>query len=201
MNYQKIITDLEHHASEASEFLASYPDPDEMESEKAAHRAMVCAVHALRELTQERAAHLEATMLTRSSRLYLSGPMTGLPQQNYPAFHAAAASLRRAGYRVVNPAELHPHSRLRRWQATMTAWLTRTPAPALPTWGEYMRAALVGLLSCEAIVLLPGWEHSRGARCEVSLAAELGMRRCTIAEALSANKQVSNAPQSVPPTH
>ena len=126
-------------------------------------------------------------MLTRSSRLYLSGPMTGLPQQNYPAFHAAAASLRRAGYRVVNPAELHPHSRLRRWQATMTAWLTRTPAPALPTWEEYMRAALVGLLSCEAIVLLPGWEHSRGARCEVSLAAELGMRRCTIAEALSAN--------------
>lgn len=126
-------------------------------------------------------------MLTRSSRLYLSGPMTGLPQQNYPAFHAAAASLRLAGYRVVNPAELHPHSRLRRWLATMTAWLTRTPAPALPTWGEYMRAALVGLLGCEAIVLLPGWEHSRGARCEVSLAAELGMRRCTIAEALSAN--------------
>ena len=135
-------------------------------------------------------------MLTRSSRLYLSGPMTGLPQQNYPAFHAAAASLRRAGYRVVNPAELHPHSRLRRWQATMTAWLTRTPAPALPTWGEYMRAALVGLLRCEAIVLLPGWEHSRGARCEVSLAAELGMRRCTIAEALSANKQVSNGHQN-----
>ena len=66
MNYQKIITDLEHHASEAAEFLASYPDPDEMESEKAAHRAMVCAVHALRELTQERAAHLEAMQYTVS---------------------------------------------------------------------------------------------------------------------------------------
>ena len=56
MNYQKIITDLEHHASEAAEFLASYPDHDEMESEKAAHRAMVCAVHALKTLMQERAA-------------------------------------------------------------------------------------------------------------------------------------------------
>lgn len=66
MNYKKIITDLEHHASEAAEFLASYPDTDEMESEKAAHRAMVCAVHALRELTQERAAHLEAMQYTVS---------------------------------------------------------------------------------------------------------------------------------------
>ena len=65
MNYQKIITDLEHHARESAEFLASYPDPDEMESEKAAHRAMVCAVHALRELTQERAAH-DAMHETRS---------------------------------------------------------------------------------------------------------------------------------------
>ena len=66
MNYQKVIEELEHHASEAAEFLASYPDPDEMESEKAAHRAMVCAVHALRELTQERAAHLEAMQYTVS---------------------------------------------------------------------------------------------------------------------------------------
>ena len=66
MNYPKVIEELEHHASEAAEFLASYPDPDEMESEKAAHRAMVCAVHALRELTQERAAHLEAMQYTVS---------------------------------------------------------------------------------------------------------------------------------------
>ena len=66
MNYQKVIEELEHHASEAAEFLASYPDPDEMESEKAALRAMVCAVHALRKLIQERAAHLEAMQYTVS---------------------------------------------------------------------------------------------------------------------------------------
>ena len=132
-------------------------------------------------------------MLTRSSRLYLSGPMTGLPEYNYPAFHKAARALRRAGYRVVNPAELHPHSRLRRWLAAMKARLNLAPSPQFPTWGEYMRAALVGLLGCEAIVLLPGWEHSRGARCEVSLAAELGMRRCTTEEALTANTEGSRA--------
>ena len=129
-------------------------------------------------------------MLTRSSRLYLSGPMTGLPENNYPAFHEAARTLRAEGHKVVNPAEIHPHGRLRRLRHRVlrTLRLVRGQPPA-PTWEEYMRAALVGLLSCEAIVLLPGWEHSRGARCEVSLAAELGMRRCTIAEALSANNR------------
>jgi hypothetical protein len=53
MNYQKVITDLEHHARQAAEFLAGFPDGDEMESEKAAHRSMVCAVHALKKLTDK----------------------------------------------------------------------------------------------------------------------------------------------------
>lgn len=66
MNYEKVIEDLEHHARESADFLAGFPDADEMESEKAAHRAMVSAVHALRKLTQERAAHLEAMQYTVS---------------------------------------------------------------------------------------------------------------------------------------
>ena len=38
-------------------------------------------------------------------RIYLAGPMTGLPEFNYPAFHAEAARLRQLGYHVENPAE------------------------------------------------------------------------------------------------
>ncbi|MCY1527250.1 hypothetical protein D9M68_623110 [compost metagenome] len=38
-------------------------------------------------------------------RIYLAGPMTGLPEFNYPAFHAEAARLRALGYQVENPAE------------------------------------------------------------------------------------------------
>lgn len=37
-------------------------------------------------------------------RLYLSGPMTGKPALNFPAFHAEAARLLALGYEVVNPA-------------------------------------------------------------------------------------------------
>ena len=36
--------------------------------------------------------------------IYLSGPMTGYPDYNYPAFNLAAAALRAYGHRVYNPA-------------------------------------------------------------------------------------------------
>lgn len=89
------------------------------------------------------------------SRIYLAGPMTGLPDFNYPAFNAAAKRLRALGHEVLNPAE--------------------NPAPPCGTWEGYMRMALRQLVECERIVLLPGWSESRGALIERSLAQALGM--------------------------
>lgn len=37
--------------------------------------------------------------------LYIAGPMSGLPDHNYPAFHDAASVLTKAGYSILNPAE------------------------------------------------------------------------------------------------
>ncbi len=54
MNYQKVITDLQHHAHQEAEFLASFPDPDESPDEKAMHKAMVVAVAAIKKLLAER---------------------------------------------------------------------------------------------------------------------------------------------------
>jgi len=38
-------------------------------------------------------------------RIYIAGPMTGLPEFNYPAFNAAAEYLRSLGHHVENPAD------------------------------------------------------------------------------------------------
>lgn len=91
-------------------------------------------------------------------RLYISGPMTGHPEYNYPAFHAAARRLRGLGHQVENPAE----------------GAVRNP-PACGTWEGYMRNALGQMLTCDAIVRLPGWQKSRGARIEIVLGKILGM--------------------------
>lgn len=90
------------------------------------------------------------------SRTYISGPMTGLPAFNFPAFHAKAAELRALGLDVVNPAE-------------------HDEAPDLP-WAAYLRKDIRLLMDCDAIHLLPGWSRSRGARLEHHIARELGFR-------------------------
>ena len=52
------------------------------------------------------------------NRLYLAGPMTGIEDLNFPAFHAEAARLRALGYTVINPAEINADPNAG-WQACM----------------------------------------------------------------------------------
>lgn len=96
--------------------------------------------------------------------VYIAGPCTGYPELNYPAFHAAAGALRAQGWDVLNPAE--------------------NPAPPCGSWAGYMRMALVQVTRAHCVVMLPGWEHSRGARLEYQVATELGLRVQTLAQAL-----------------
>ena len=91
----------------------------------------------------------------QTKRLYLSGPMTGHPELNFPAFHAEASRLRALGYEVANPAEINPDPRA--------------------TWHACMRADLKALLDCDALVLLLGWEQSAGAHLEMHVAHRVGM--------------------------
>lgn len=88
-------------------------------------------------------------------RIYIAGPMTGLPDNNYPAFDKAAARLRALGHEVLNPAE--------------------NPVPACGTWAGYMRMALAQLVQCECVVLLPDWSESKGALAERYVAGLLEM--------------------------
>lgn len=107
-------------------------------------------------------------------RVYIAGPMTGIPQFNYPAFIEAAGNLRAWGYEVFSPAEMDDPA------TAAAAMASKDGAPGSgsangETWGDFL-ARDVKLLAddgIEAVVVLPGWHQSRGARLETFVAHAL----------------------------
>lgn len=87
-------------------------------------------------------------------RIYLSGPMSGLPGLNFTTFHSMTASLRAGGHTFTNPAELNPDG---------------------GAWNDCMRRDIVALMECNTVATLPGWENSKGACLEVLIVDRLGM--------------------------
>jgi hypothetical protein len=92
---------------------------------------------------------------------YLSGPMTGKPQYNYPMFKTVSERLRKFGLKVVSPHEIPPPS------GTFTDE---------ELWQYYMDRCWEQMDQCHALVQLPGWVHSRGARAEFQRAIDSGWK-------------------------
>lgn len=89
-------------------------------------------------------------------KIYLSGPMRGYPDLNYPEFHRVAALLRAEGHIVYNPAEFEHHGDF----------------PIREAFAEYL-AFICN--RADTIVMLPGWEKSQGAMAEYMAAVNCGI--------------------------
>jgi hypothetical protein len=94
---------------------------------------------------------------------YLAGPMSGLPQFNFPAFYAGATDLRGRGYEIVSPAELDDEQT----KADAMASANGNPQDAKRTWADFLaRDVKIVADQVQGIVFLPDWHKSRGARLE-----------------------------------
>ncbi len=83
--------------------------------------------------------------------LYIAGPMTGIPEFNFPAFETAETALTEAGYEVLNP--------------------TRHGSGDLDKqWIDYLIPCLRDVMAADGVALLDGWSESKGARVEQKLA-------------------------------
>jgi len=105
-------------------------------------------------------------------QVYLSGPMRGFPEFNFPAFRDATDLLEARGFLVYSPAE---------------ADLVRGFNPSgmegtqeeLDEYGFNFEQVLAEdltwvCLHADMVVVLDGWENSTGAFAEVAAAAALG---------------------------
>ena len=83
-------------------------------------------------------------------RVYLAGPMTGLPHNNTPAFEQAYDYLERRGLEVVLPPGMSTSDDV--------------------SYRDVLPKDIVAMATCDAVVLLPGYEQSRGVGLEVHAA-------------------------------
>jgi hypothetical protein len=88
--------------------------------------------------------------------LYISGKISGrqLGEAQHH-FFTHQKLIEKKGYRVINPFDLHEHEN--------------------KTWEEFMRVDVKALCDCDGIIMLNGWEDSRGAKLELLIAKELGL--------------------------
>lgn len=105
-------------------------------------------------------------MTQKIKTVYVSGPMTGVPYFNFPAFDRAAKRLRKRGFIVFSPAE-----------TDREAGILPDPKgdPIPPELYEQLLAADIELVrQVDAVFVLPHWTGSYGARAEVREALRLG---------------------------
>lgn len=94
------------------------------------------------------------------TRVYLAGPMRGLPSFNFPAFDEATSTLREQGFEVWSPAERDREEGF------------DPDRDEAKTLAYYMAFDLKAVCESDAIVVLPGWQRSKGATLELHVARE-----------------------------
>lgn len=122
-------------------------------------------------------------------KVYVAGPMRGIPEFNFPEFATATTILREHGHEVISPAEHDLENGFDPAGMTGVEDLT----------GLFdLRAALAWDLqqvsTCDGVFLLPGWEKSSGARAEIACAAALGLLARTYDQEWQPAADVLSAP-------
>lgn len=106
--------------------------------------------------------HTDSVNVDLGLKHYISGPMTGYPEFNYPFFRLIKGGLEAAGFEVLSPSDVDGGV---------------PPEGYSPeaSYKWYLYQSLELLREAEAIIMLPGWWQSKGARIELDIAMAAGM--------------------------
>ena len=108
-------------------------------------------------------------------RVYISGPMSGIPNENRAAFDDAEQKMLKRfawvdSFSIINPVQIGNALKDRFMYMYSSSGKTEKPG-----WCDYMREDIPALCSCHAVLMLPGWQESDGAQIERYIATKLKM--------------------------
>jgi len=102
----------------------------------------------------------KAAMPISNQVVYISGPVTGIPNNNEDTFLAAERLLLSLGCRIFNPQHIEKPI---------------DPITDETLWQYYMHFCVQALPEVDAIFMLPDWQNSKGAVWEHRIAQMLGL--------------------------
>lgn len=107
--------------------------------------------------------------------VYISGPITGVEDDNAPVFDFIEKKIKEVfqdelNLEVINPIRLGKS--VRASFEDLSKVLKKTIEPK---WEDYMRRCIAGLSNCTHILFLDGWENSKGAKLELQIAIALNI--------------------------
>jgi hypothetical protein len=100
-------------------------------------------------------------------RIYIAGPMSGIPGYNFAAFDAARDRINAAGHVAVSPADMDRE----RWPG----WDPASGPPPDLDREVIIKQDLNAIDQCGAIYMLQGWERSLGAQVEYAYGIYKGL--------------------------
>lgn len=106
-------------------------------------------------------------MTSDKKTIYIAGPMRGYPQFNFDAFHEADIVLKGRGWNTINPAQLDIDEGFNPCVPQET--LTKKDLE------DFIVRDIHMVLSADAVVLLEGWEKSKGVAVEIAIANYSGI--------------------------
>ena len=100
----------------------------------------------------------------KPKKVFLSGPMTGYPGYNFQRFNLAEKQLADAGIECVNPVHICKKYKEEHVLANKTVF------------DKMIAEKQEAERKCDAILLLDGWQMSKGVRLELKIALEMDMQ-------------------------
>ena len=118
-------------------------------------------------------------------RAYIACGMTGIPLHNWPHFEKWEADLTKVGWDIVSPTRIDEECGMVLVERLLdgTVWDVRTTSTF--DYEGILKLDFEAIETCDAIILLPGWTRSSGAKRELAHALALGLEVYTAEEALN----------------
>ena len=98
------------------------------------------------------------------TRIFIAGPMRGYENYNFKKFDYTEEFLRRSGFDVVNPARIS--RKFKEFEVNSD----------IAVYNKMVDMQQDAERTCNAILLLDGWQWSKGVALEINTASELGMQ-------------------------